>query len=195
MTILRHPAVLLFLLLSATQARAESFTASAEAGTERDAADFSKAILNYDIVSVTRSFADGMSWTAQLQNYRAARSGTVTWAFEGLVGYRHPMTPSVSLYGNIGLGERMSPTRDFPYLTLRAGADDVLGGGVTWNVVNLRYRTGWDKHFPYHSTTAGTGLSYQIDPDFALYTRVFAAFDTFYRFAGTGLGLGVRTYF
>ena len=182
-------------LVAASPASAAGFTAALEAGTEREAGDFSKAILNYDIASLTRSFDNGTSWTVQLQNYRAASHGAVTWALEGLAGYRYAATSTFSLYGSVGGGARMSPTRDFPFLSLRLGADDVLGYGFTWNVVNLRYRTGWDKKFPYHSTAAGSGLTYQIDARFALYTRVFAVFDTKYRFAGTGLGLGLRTFF
>lgn len=183
------------LALAAMPARAENFSAALEAGSERDADDFSKAVLNYDIASVTRSFDNGMSWTALVQNYRATRHGAVTWAVEGLVGYRYAATPSFSFYANIGGGERLSPTRDFPYLALRLGADHALGGDFTWNVVNLRYRTGWDKQFPYHSTAAGTGITYRMSSAFALYSRVFAMFDTNYRFAATGIGLGLRTYF
>ena len=75
------------------------------------------------------------------------------------------------------------------------GADDALEHGFIWNAVNFRYRTGWDARFPYHSTTAGTGFTYRIKSDFAIYSRVFAVFDTNYRFAGTGIGLGLRTFF
>lgn len=183
------------LAVAAVPARAENFSAALEAGSERDADDFSKAVLNYDIASVTRNFDNGVSWTALVQNYRAARHGAVTWAVEGLVGYRYEATRAFSLYGNIGGGERLSPTRDFPYLALRLGADDALGGDFTWNVVNLRYRTGGDRQFPYHSTAAGTGITYRMSQDLALYSRIFAVFDTNYRFVATGIGLGLRTYF
>jgi hypothetical protein len=175
-------------------ALAENFTISLEAGTERAAQDFSRAVLNYDILSVTRTYDGGFTWTAMAQNYRAASHGPVTWAAEGLVGYRHPLSSAFSVYGNIGAGERLSPTREFPYLATRLGADDALGNGIIWNVVNLRYRTGWDRNFPYHSTTAGTGLTYQIGEHAALYGRAFAVFDTGYRFAGTGLGIGARLF-
>lgn len=189
------PLVCLAVAALASPAPAADYAAALEAGSEREAGDLSKAVLNYDIVSLTHSFDNGLSWTAQAQNYRAARHGAVTWAVEGLVGFRRATSPSFSLYANVGVGERMSPTRDFPYLSLRAGADEALGGGVVWNVINLRYRTGWDRRFPYHSTAAGSGLSYRLSDDFALYTRVFAVFDTNYRFAGTGIGLGLRRFF
>ena len=175
-------------------ASAESLTISLEAGTERAPKDFSRAVLNYDILSVTRTYDSGFTWTAQVQNYRAASHGPVTWATEGLLGYRHPVSASLSIYGNVGAGERLSPTRDFPYVSARLGADDALGHGFTWNAVNLRYRTGWDRQFPYHSTTAGTGLSWQASDQVALYGRAFAVFNTGYRFAGTGLGLGARVF-
>lgn len=182
------------LAMFASPAVAQSFTISLEAGTERAPQDFSRAILNYDILTVAQTYDNGFGWTAQAQNYRATSHGPVTWAAEGLVGYRHRASSALSIYGNLGAGERLSPTRDFPYLAARLGADDVLGRGFTWNLVNLRYRTGWDGHFPYHSTAAGTGLTYQIGQHAALYGRVFAVFDTSYRFAGTGLGIGARMY-
>ncbi|MBV8979213.1 MAG: hypothetical protein JOZ13_17730 [Alphaproteobacteria bacterium] len=184
----------LCLLSLSSAAHAEGLTVSLEAGSERTAADFSKALLNYDIVSLTKDAGNGLSWTLQVQNYRARTSGAVSWAGEGLVTYRRAMGENTSLYASLGGGERFAPTRDFPYLTVRLGADDTLGSGFTWNALNLRYRTGFDQRYPYHSTTAGTGLTYRTDRDVAIYGRVFAAFDTGYRFAGTGVGLGLRFF-
>lgn len=187
------PPLLAVMALIAMPAMAENLTVSLEAGTERAPQDFSRAVLNYDIVSVTETYDSGFTWTAMTQNYRAASHGPVTWAAEGLIGYRHKFSShSYSLYGNIGAGERLSPTRDFPYLALRLGADDVLHGGFTWNVVNLRYRTGWDRQFPYHATSAGTGVTYQAGEHLSVYSRLFAAFDTSYRYAGAGIGIGVK---
>lgn len=172
--------------------RADSPGISLEAGTERDPHDFSRATLNFDTISFTDTYDNGWGWTALVQNYRAANHGPITWLGEGLIGYRHKLTSSLSLYAGAGGGQRQSPTRDFPFFGARAGADELVADGLVWNAVNLRYRTGFDPHFPYHSSSVGSGLSWHVSERNEFFGRVFAVFNTNYSFAGTGLAIGLR---
>ena len=175
-------------------AQAGSFAASLEAGTEREPRDFSHAVLNYDIATLTEMYDNGLSWTAFAQNSRAAHGGPEAWALEGMLGYRYGFSRFL-VYGSTGLGERLTKARDFPYATFRFGLDAVVDRELTWNALNLRYRSGLDRGFVYHSSVAGTGLTWRPGAEFAFYTRVFGVLDTQYRYAGTGFGLGVRRFF
>lgn len=176
-------------------AAADTLYAGLEAGTLRSPSDFSHPVLSSDIATVTHTYDSGLSWTAYLQNSRRAQDGRTNWAFEGMVGYRYNHTPSLSVYGNVGMGEFLSVVRDFPYVTVRGGADFALSRSFTWNVVNLRFRDGLDPDFAYKSSVAGTGFTYRLNETFAVYTRVFAVYGTEFRFDGTGLSIGFRRYF
>lgn len=178
----------------ATVAHADNFAASLEAGTERDAHDFSHAVLNYDNFTIAQSYGSGWGWIGFLQNNRP-RGTPAVWAVEGMVGYRAPVLDSFAWYASGGFGERMSPVLSFTYVTFRGGVDEAIGEHVVWNVVNLRYRNGLDSDVTYRASVAGTGVTYRVNDQFALYTRVFAAFDTEFRFVGTGFGIGARRYF
>lgn len=165
-----------------------------EAGTEREPGDFSHAVLNYDNATIVQTYGSGLSLIGFLQSSRPHDADAV-WSVEAMAGYRWPIASSMSIYCSAGAGERMSAARSFAYLTMRGGVDQALGEKWTWNVLNLRYRNGIDSGTTYRASIAGTGLTYRLDEDFALYARVFAAFDTEFHFAGTGIGIGARRYF
>jgi hypothetical protein len=180
--------------LAPATAAAESMTASLEAGTERAPRDFSRAVLNYDIATLTEMYDSGLSWTAFAQNSRVAHNGPNVWALEAMLGYRYAFSRYL-VYGSAGFGERLIKPHDIAYATFRFGMDATLSRSFTWNALNLRYRDGLDRDVVYRSSVAGTGVTWRATEDTALYTRVFAVFDTQDRFAGTGLGLGLRRFF
>lgn len=178
----------------ASAARADNFAASLEAGTEREPGDFSHAVLNYDNVTAVWNSDSGLSIIGFLQSSRP-RGASSVWLIEGMAGYREAASESLSLYVSGGFGERMSAERHFAYFTVRGGVDKAFGEHFVWNVVNLRYRNGLDADFAYRTSVAGTGLTWRVNNELSLYTRVFAAFDTEFHFAGTGIGIGARKHF
>ena len=178
----------------ATVAHAGNFAASLEAGTERDAHDFSHAVLNYDNATAVWNSDSGAQVIGFLQSSRPRGTSSV-WLVEGMAGHRFVLSDSFSFYASGGFGERMSAERRFAYVTVRGGVDEAFGEHFVWNVVNLRYRNGLDADFTYRSSVAGTGITWRLNDELALYTRVFAAFDTEFHFAGTGFGVGARKYF
>jgi hypothetical protein len=181
--------------VAAAPALADTMYASLETGTVRSAGDFSHPFAYSDIATLTRTYDSGFSWTAFLQNARMVQSGRSSWAVEGLAGYRYRWTESFSIYGTAGAGELFSPVQDFPYLTARAGMDWAVTKTLTWNIVNLRHRSDVQSDFSYRASVAGTGLTYRMSDEFAIYTRVFLVWDTRFHFDGTGLALGLRKYF
>ncbi len=189
------PLVLAFAAVAfATMTHAGNLAASLEAGTERDAQDFSHAVLNYDNATIGWNADNGFGLVGFFQSSRPT-NGPAVWLAEGMAGYRHPVSDRFSLYVSGGFGERMSAERRFTYVTVRGGVDEMFGEHFVWNAINLRYRDGLDPDFTYHSSVAGTGITYRLNDEFALYTRVFAAFDTHFHFAGAGFGIGARKYF
>lgn len=169
--------------------------AGLEAGTLRSPSDFSHPVLTTDIATITHTYDSGFMWIGFLQNSRRAQDGRTNWAVEGMAGYRYNYTPSLSVYGNVGLGEFLSVVRDFPYVTIRGGFDIALSPSFTWNALNLRFRDGLDPEFAYKSSVAGTGFTYRMNETVAVYTRVFAVYGTEFRFDGTGISIGFRRYF
>jgi len=170
-------------------------SASYEAGTVRDKLDLAHPVLNYNFFTVSQPLSYGFSWVAAVQNARPAHGGLPNWFLEGYLGYRYSYSPTLSVYGYVGGGERLSRAGNFPVFAFRAGIDKKMSTKLTWNAADLRWRASLDNKFHYYSPVLGTGLTYQAADDLSLYTRLFASFDSDYRFLGTSVGVGVKTTF
>lgn len=168
---------------------------SLEAGTERDAHDLSQFVLNYDLLTVVRFQDDGVLWGGQLQNFRPAGHGIISWAAEGLAGYSYKYTPSAMLTGAIALGEHFGGTGDFPYYVFRFSNDMRVAPNIIWNSITIRYRNSFDEQNHYLNTQIGTGLTYQVNGEVSLFGRGFIAFGQRYNLDGIGFGIGIRTAF
>ena len=66
-----------------------------------------------------------------------------------------------------GVGERFVSTGNFPYYALYGAADYAIGGGLTLNAINYRYRSAVDNAtYGYQSHRLGTGVTYDITSNY-----------------------------
>jgi hypothetical protein len=90
------------------------------------------------------------------------------------LGYRFSLNTAISVSGSAGVGEhwREHPSAEIPYYVLRAGADLQLDERVTWNLISLRYRNGFDPNARYETPQVATGLSYKLNSQTSIAAKV-----------------------
>ena len=96
---------------------------------------------------------------------------------EAQVGYALPAFAGVAVSGKVGVGERFSTT-NFPYYALYGAADYAIGGGLTLNAINYRYRDAFDTANNYKSHKIGTGVTYDITSNYSVNVGVSRSYDT-----------------
>lgn len=108
-----------------------------------------------------------------------APSSDLKQNLEGQVGYALPAFAGVAVSGKVGVGERFVSTGNFPYYALYGAADYAVGGGLTLNAINYRYRSAVDNAtYGYQSHRLGTGVTYDITSNYSVGVSVTRSYDT-----------------
>lgn len=112
---------------------------------------------------------------------------------EAQAGMSLPSVAGVALSGKVGIGEKFSTT-NFAYYAAYGNADYDIGGGLTLNAVQYRYRNAFDAANSYQSHQVGTGVTYALNSTYSINGKVFRNYDSGFNATGDGfsVGLGVK---
>lgn len=95
------------------------------------------------------------------------------------IGLNAPLTGSVAVKGSVGLGKQWVPGEEFSYYIARLGVDARLSDRWTWNVASYEYRNSINNDYNFYERhTVGTGLTYKINHNNALFGKVYHNFNT-----------------
>jgi hypothetical protein len=158
-------------------AAAESNTVGVTVTSDRDPDKFAvPKSIKYEL-NGSHTFNSGLILGGSFQYSDRAFSDRATQNLEGTIGYRVSLDRVFSLTGSAGLGEhwRQNPTAAFPYYVLRTGADLEFNQTVTWNVISLRYRDGFDPDNHYNTLQVATGFTYTLDPQSAISAKIISS--------------------
>jgi len=123
-----------------------------------------------------------------------APSSLLNQNVEAQVGYALPAIAGVAVSGKAGVGERFSTT-NFPYYALYGAADYGIGGGLTLNAINYRYRDAFDAANNYKSHKLGTGVTYELTSNYSLSVDVSRSYDTSWNATGDSVTGGLIVKF
>jgi hypothetical protein len=146
---------------------------------------------SYAKVGFSHSLGNGWGMGVSIQDTVKPNNGGSSWQPEATLGYKWKMDAiTFGLTGGLGynsgtVGGAGSDKNDVvdTYYFGSATIDWKLDSKWTWNVINARYRDGFEHK--WFTPKVATGFSYQIDPRQAVYTAVgYAWKDT-----GDGNGL------
>jgi hypothetical protein len=183
-------------LATASSAKAESSTIGVTVTSDRDADKFSDPKnMKYEL-NGTHTFTNGLIVGGSLQYNDREFSDRTRENLEGTVGYRLPMSATLSLSTSFGIGEhwRQNPDAEFPYYVLRVGTDLQVTKTVTWNVISFRYRDAINPSEHYNTPQVATGVSFDLNDTNSISAKIMRNWRDGTT-SSTGISLGWRRKF
>ncbi len=158
-------------------AMAAGSSISLQVSSERNPDDFADIFDTVYKVEAAHSFTDDLFVNGFFEVQVSADGGPDKDNLEGNAGYQARLADSFSVFLSGGLGGRFTEDDDFAYYVLRAGGTVGITEWLSWNVVTLRYRDGFQAEDDYKTPRLTTKAVIRLDDSNDLYGELYRNFD------------------